>query len=94
MFPGTYPTGDGNCGFTGTVVVQNVTGDSPMVSVTFSGNDAITGPATENTFQVTGVIVLNAPDHTCDGDSDGTTVRFGCRNPGGGTCSQQAGPRQ
>ena len=46
-----------------------------------SGNDAITGPATENSFQVTGVIVLNVPDHTCNGvNADGTNLLVACTN--------------
>ena len=99
MFPGTYPTdpGRGNCGFTDSIVVQNVIGDSPTVRVVFAENDPLVGPATEDSFQVTQVVVLNVPEHTCNGVvtvTDGANLLVACTNPQGGTCSQQAGPLQ
>jgi hypothetical protein len=89
-FPGSFTAGPGNCGFTGDLVIQNASSD--LVTVTFSGNSPTQGTSTPNSFVVSGLNVLGAPEHTCNGTSEGrTALGVSCTNPQGGFCSQTFG---
>lgn len=85
-------TGSGSCGITSFTMAMS--SGNPALS-DFGGNAAATFTADSGRTQAVsgGLIILNAPNHTCDLScgNDGK-LHMSCRNTSGGTCESTFTP--